>query len=133
MIVGVVGSRKLVGTKFFPHHPQVVGIIGDFLSRYGATLVVSGGALGVDSTAEFVASMMNIRTEIYRADWDAHGKAAGFLRNGDIAKRVDHLLAITIPGGSSGTKDTISKTLKLGKPVTIWMVEPLATPQPDLK
>lgn len=124
MIIGVIGSRQL------RNHPQVKGIIEDFLYRYDATMVVSGGAPGVDSMAEFVARQNGMPVEIYHADWDRLGKSAGFQRNGEIAARIDHLLAIMIPGGTSGSKDTISKTMKMGKPVTIFTVEPVAPNQP---
>lgn len=49
--------------------------------------------------------------------------AAYFMRNTKIAMRADHVLAIMIPGGSAGTKDTVSKAMRLGKPVTIHIIE----------
>src|SRR5574338_392376 len=117
MILGVVGSRTLRAS------PEVKNIIEDFLDTYGnIDIIVSGGAHGVDSMAELVARQRHIRMEVFHADWDTQGKGAGFVRNGKIAARVDHLLAIMAPGGTSGTKDTITKAMSLGKPVTIYKI-----------
>lgn len=40
-----------------------------------------------------------------------------FARNTLIARDCDVLLAITVPGGSNGTRDTVTKALGMGKPV----------------
>ena len=117
MIVGVIGSRALENSEH-----EVLGIIEDFLVRHEASLVVSGGARGVDRFAEKVAIRLGIPVEIIHPDWDGLGKTAGFARNSAIAERIEHLLAIMIPGGSAGSKDTIAKMMRMHKPVTIYTV-----------
>lgn len=43
---------------------------------------------------------------IFKADWDKHGKAAGFKRNTEMAKYADALIAFW-DGKSKGTKHMI--------------------------
>lgn len=43
--------------------------------------VVHGGAKGADTTAGLIAMDWGCPVEVFRAEWDKHGKAAGFIRN----------------------------------------------------
>jgi len=51
----------------------------------------------------------------YPADWDQYGKRAGFIRNGEMAKVGDILLAFWTQA-SKGTKNMISQMEAKGKP-----------------
>jgi len=51
----------------------------------------------------------NIPTKIYPADWKKYGKASGFIRNDDIAKDSDVLIACVADDRKGGTEDTIKK------------------------
>lgn len=82
-------------------------------------LVVSGGAGGADSLAERWAEERGIKTLIYKADWDLHGKKAGILRNVDIINACDEVLAFW-DGESRGTKDMIDRADKKGLKVFIY-------------
>jgi hypothetical protein len=53
------------------------------------SLVISGGARGVDSCGEKWAKDNNIPIEIYPADWNTHGKSAGYIRNKQMAEVAD--------------------------------------------
>jgi len=74
------------------------------------TIVVSGGARGVDLTAEVAAKELGLETKIFLADWDNQGKSAGILRNSLIVSYADEVVAFW-DGKSKGTKDTIDKAL----------------------
>lgn len=52
---------------------------------------------------------------IHHADWKRHGRGAGFLRNGDIARDADLLIACVAADRQGGTEDTIGKFLQKGK------------------
>jgi len=43
--------------------------------------LVSGGAKGADTLAERFAKELGIDCEVFLADWNKHGKAAGFIHN----------------------------------------------------
>jgi hypothetical protein len=82
------------------------------------TIIVSGGARGVDSAAEHWAKARNLQVRIFMADWKQHGKRAGFLRNMDIEHEADECIAFW-DGRSKGTMHTVGLFRKAGKPVRI--------------
>jgi hypothetical protein len=84
--------------------------------------IVSGHAKGVDQLGEGFAKEYNIPVKQFLADWDTHGKKAGYIRNIEMATYADVLLAIW-DGKSKGTKHMIDYMKKLNKPVFIYLVE----------
>jgi hypothetical protein len=52
----------------------------------------------------------------FPADWDKHGRSAGHIRNGEMAKYADALLLIW-DGQSRGSANMKAQMEKLGKPV----------------
>lgn len=77
-------------------------------SKFAITEVVSGGAKGVDSLGEVWAHSMGVPVKVFPADWDKHGKKAGFVRNAEMAEYADALIAVW-DGQSRGTYDMIRK------------------------
>jgi hypothetical protein len=106
--IAIVGSRSITDKEF------VFSTIDHYLSNLNKDeiVIVSGGAVGIDSLAMLYAAEHNIKTEIFKPDWEKYGKSAGFIRNQQIVDRADYLLAITT--GSKGTADTIKKAEKKG-------------------
>lgn len=82
-------------------------------SGFDIETVVSGGAKGVDAMGEIFAEEMNLKLNIYEADWERHGRAAGPIRNRKMAENADALIAIW-DGKSRGTKNMIETATKLG-------------------
>jgi hypothetical protein len=56
---------------------------------------------------------MKLKHMLFKADWDKHGKAAGPIRNQQMAQEADGLIAFW-DGKSRGTKDMIQKALNYG-------------------
>jgi hypothetical protein len=56
---------------------------------------------------------------VFPADWDKHGKAAGFLRNTTIIENADWVVAFW-DGTSRGTSDSIKKAHAAGKPISVF-------------
>ncbi len=56
--------------------------------------VVSGTAKGIDSSGEIYAEAAGHALHKFPADWEKHGKAAGYFRNSDMAEYADALLLI---------------------------------------
>ncbi len=75
------------------------------------TEVVSGKAKGVDKWGEDFAKFKGIHVEPFPANWDYHGEAAGPIRNAEMVKYADALIAF--PGGS-GTADVTKKAKAAG-------------------
>ena len=79
-------------------------------------MFVSGGCpRGGDKFGELVAEELKAPIALHRADWKAHGRSAGFRRNGLIARDADVLVACVAPDRTGGTEDTIKKYLATGK------------------
>ena len=83
-------------------------------SGYKITEVVSGGAKGVDRLGERYAHENGIPVKRFLPDWRELGKAAGPVRNADMAEYADALIAIW-DGKSAGTRHMIQIMSGLGK------------------
>lgn len=69
--------------------------------------VVSGTARGADMLGERYAYSHDLTIKQFPADWDTHGKKAGYLRNEEMAKYADALIAFW-DGKSKGTNHMIN-------------------------
>lgn len=90
-----------------------------FLNQHNipeVTEVVCGMAKGIDSSGHDWAVTYEIPVAKFPADWNAHGKAAGPIRNKQMAEYADALLLIW-DGESRGSKNMRSEMQKLNKPV----------------
>lgn len=55
--------------------------------------IVSGTARGADKLGEVYAAYRNINIKRFPANWDLYKKAAGYIRNKDMAEYADALIA----------------------------------------
>lgn len=78
--------------------------------------VITGLARGIDRSGEKFADKYCIPKMEYPADWDEFGKAAGHIRNKQMAEAGDALLLIW-DGESKGSKNMKENMVKLNKPV----------------
>lgn len=83
--------------------------------------VVHGDSGIVDQSGALWASLFDKKITAFPADWDLHGKAAGPIRNKQMAQYADELLALW-DGKSQGTKNMIDEMLKAGKSVHIYPI-----------
>ena len=112
--VAIVGSRNF--TKLWRVSRYVTS-----LPR--ATVVISGGARGVDQTAEKTAKHLGMTTSIHKPPKEEAAASreyirALFARNLKIVMDCDRLVAFW-DGESNGTLDTIRKAVLHGKEVVI--------------
>lgn len=113
MKIAVVGSRTFNDYK----------LLRSTLNKYDhIELIVSGGAKGADSLAEKYARENGIETLIFKPDWDKNGKAAGYIRNVDIIKNCDLVIAFW-DGKSKGTKHSIDLAKNGNKKIIIERIE----------
>lgn len=110
MNVAIVGSRD---------YPDMAAVRSYVRTLPNGTTVVSGGARGVDSVAEAAARNGGLAVRIFEAQWDKHGRRAGFLRNQDIVAAADKVVAFW-DGTSRGTEHTIVLALKEGVDVAVF-------------
>ncbi len=110
MKVGIIGSRRRNTDE------DLQKITEEFLklkSEHNIESVVSGGApRGGDRFAEIISKQYSVPIKIYYPNWNKYGKKAGFVRNTDIAKESDILMACVHKSRTGGTEDTIKKFKK---------------------
>lgn len=79
-------------------------------------VIVTGGAKGLDTIAHKYAVEMGFETEVYPANWNRHGNAAGPLRNRQMAELDGVSMVVAFEGGR-GTKNMVLTAKQLGIPV----------------
>ena len=84
--------------------------------------VISGMAHGADHLGEQYAKERGYSIRYFPADWDAHGKSAGYLRNIEMANHADALVAFW-DGKSRGTKHMIDIAVDKGLKVRVIRYE----------
>lgn len=77
------------------------------------TVIIHGGAPGADSLAGEWADLWSLRSEAFEADWQAHGSAAGPIRNQRMIDDGKPDLVIAFPGGR-GTADMVRRARAAG-------------------
>ncbi len=105
----------IAGSRTITHYETVQDAVLDaFVEHPNLEIdeVVSGGAEGVDRLGERFAKEMDIPIRYFYPDWKTHGKAAGPIRNGQMAAYADALVAVTT--GSAGTADMIRQAERAG-------------------
>ena len=91
------------------------------------TEVIQGKAPGVDRLAARWAKRNGLPWIDYGAQWELHGKAAGFIRNQRMVD-VSEQAVVIWDGESRGTKHTLGLLVKAKKPFVLF-VAPLETTQ----
>jgi hypothetical protein len=105
------GSRQYRNLKVIAQH---------IMKLDRGTIVVHGGARGVDTEVERMATQLGFMTEIWKPDWDKYGRAAGPKRNQDMIATCDKLIAFW-DGNSPGTRSAITFAEQFELPVTLVM------------
>lgn len=109
----------IVGSRDFPK-PELVKQFVERLQR--DTVVVSGGARGVDSVAVEAARQRGLATEVFEADWDRLGKRAGIERNARMIDTVHGLVAFW-DGKSRGTQHAIQCAKSRGLWLRVYVID----------
>jgi hypothetical protein len=79
--------------------------------------MVNGLARGTDSCLYQWAKRRGIEIDPHKAQWERYGRAAGAVRNGQMVKVADVLVAFE---GGSGTANCVKQAL--GRGVDVWRV-----------
>jgi hypothetical protein len=111
----IAGSRSISDIR---HVEQAIAESG-----YEITEVVSGKARGVDTLGEQWAEAHGVPVKQFPADWNKHGKRAGFIRNEEMGRYADAAV-ICWDGSSNGSRHMRDWMLTLWKPVYVKVVQP---------
>jgi len=85
-------------------------------------IVVSGQAKGADTLGERLAYELGYSVKVFPADWDTHGRSAGYIRNSQMADYADALIAFW-DGKSKGTGHMIDLAKSKGLQVRVVYYE----------
>lgn len=124
MKVIIAGSRSITHTE--PRHQlRVLELIDQFQEAHGdITMIVSGNANGPDKIGENIAKVMNLDLAIFKAKWDLQGRAAGIIRNAEMAEFADAGI-ILWDGESRGSKHMSETLKKAKKPIILDILVPV--------
>jgi hypothetical protein len=84
-------------------------------SGYNITEVVCGCAVGIDRLGEQWARANNIPIKEMPADWNRNGKAAGPIRNREMAEYADAAIVVW-DGKSPGSRNMVENMIRRKKP-----------------
>ena len=94
----------IAGSRTINDDSLIVNAINE--SGFNITEVVCGEARGADTFGKNWAIANKIPVKSFPAEWNIHGKSAGYKRNIVMAEYADALIAITT--GSPGTTHMIN-------------------------
>jgi hypothetical protein len=98
--IAVIGSRSFGDAALLASVLDSVAAFG--LSRGFELRFVSGGADGADKLAEAWCRERDLPITVIRPDYKMHGRSAPLIRNGDIVRGADGVIAFW-DGVSKGT------------------------------
>lgn len=117
MKLAIVGSRSLEGNA------EAERLIGELLDTCNATLLVSGGAIGIDRMAERIAKARGIPTLILKPATNRWAPNGFMERNKRIAEECDYLVCIMgVPVTSHGSAWTADYARSIKRPVEEYLI-----------
>jgi hypothetical protein len=108
----IAGSRSITGNK---EKSIIFDALDIYFNKGLPTEVVSGCARGVDTIGAEWAIKNGVPVKKFQANWEKHGRAAGPIRNQEMANYSEQAL-IFWDGKSRGAKHMAEAMKKLKKP-----------------
>ena len=108
----------VAGSRDFSDYPLLCRTLDHLLSCQTDIVVVCGKARGADTLGEQYAKAHGYQIDYYPADWKKFGKAAGYLRNKQMAENADALVAFW-DRQSRGTRHMIELAKQHGLKVRV--------------
>lgn len=100
----------IAGSRNFTDYESLVNFCDESLKNIEVTEIVSGCCKGADKLGELYATQRGYKIKKFPPKWKEYGRAAGPLRNTEMAKYGDVLIAFPIPNNpNKGTYDMIAK------------------------
>ena len=97
----------IAGGRNFSNYNKLCQVCKHMLQNQTEIEIVSGTANGADKLGEKYAKENGYSIKYFPANWDEHGKSAGYKRNAQMAEYADALIAFW-DGKSNGTKHMIN-------------------------
>lgn len=112
----------IVGGRDFSDYSRLVRCCDHMLQVKRLThkiVIICGNARGADLLGARYGSARGYEVRYYKPDWDGLGKRAGMVRNEEMARDADAVIAFW-DQKSRGTKHMIQHCQMLKKPVQIF-------------
>jgi hypothetical protein len=113
----------IAGSRTFDDFALLEKTMDAITRKLKKVIILSGTAAGADTLGENWAYSRWHTVMRYHPDWDKDGKVAGVIRNREMVKNADGLVAFW-DGSSPGTKDVIAKAKKKGIRVKVVLFKP---------
>ena len=108
----------IAGGREFNDYNKLKKVCDYMLQNTIEVEVVSGCARGADRLGERYAKENGYKIHRFPADWDKHGKKAGYMRNKQMADFGDVLIAFW-DGHSLGTRNMIDLAKNRNRPTHV--------------
>lgn len=109
----------VAGGRDFADYKLLSETMDEYLSKVTNDIfIVCGQARGADTLGEQYAKEHGYQVNYFPANWNRFGKSAGYIRNTEMAKNADALVAFW-DGTSLGTKHMIATAEQLGLDVRV--------------
>lgn len=105
----------ICGDRFWTDEQVIKAFIAELPAD---TIVITGGARGVDTIAFLASQARGLKTMVFLADWKRYGRAAGPIRNQQMLDAASDLVAYAHDNLelSKGTRNMVSLARKAGVP-----------------
>jgi hypothetical protein len=104
-------NLAVTGGRVYTDRQHVYDVLNIFHESHRDFVLHVGDARGVDEFVREWAYENDVTCIVYIAHWNEYGKAAGPIRNRDMLRNADKLIAF--PGGK-GTRDCIAGARHIG-------------------
>jgi len=108
----------IAGGREYSNYEELKKICDYLLKDKKDIEIVSGNAKGADTLGEKYAVEKGYKISLFPADWDKYNKAAGYIRNKEMAEYADALIAFW-DGKSKGTNHMINLAKEKGLVVRV--------------
>ena len=109
----------IAGGREFTDYDKLRSYCDYILQNQKDVEIVSGAARGADILGEKYARERGYRITQSPANWDKYGKSAGYIRNEEMAKYADALIAFW-DGKSKGTEHMINLAKQYNLKVKVY-------------
>ncbi len=108
----------IAGSRNFKDYQRLCKVC-DYMLQFQTDIeIVSGAAMGADKLGEKYADERKFLIKQFPAEWGKYKKSAGYIRNEEMAKYADALIAFW-DGKSRGTKHMIDLAIKYNLKIKI--------------
>lgn len=113
----------VAGSRNFTDYQLLFKKLDFFLQNHKEVIIVSGGAKGADTFAEWYAKKRGYNLKVFPAQWDIYGKSAGYKRNKQMHQFISQFenrgCVCFWDGSSRGTAHNFELCKTFGTPLRI--------------